>query len=191
MEKVLKLNRNKVDKQFKKGFLRVIGAIENLVLLFFSGIFICAIVCVIPYLFGGGLIVRLLDAYLVSTTFLQYLLLDILEFSDVVTIYVSLIIIGVLAIVFIIMAIKNYMRYRPGNKFGILFKIFLFGVIGFMFVLSGIEAVNNMYPLQNYIMLCFLLGGLAIAMVILNFMGLIIDNNYYKSLYQNYGFNGK
>lgn len=182
MENVLRLNRNKINKRFKKGFVGIVGIVESLVMLLFSSIFVCAIVCVIPYFFGGDLIIELFNAYLVSTTFLQLSLLRMFELSNNITIYISLIIIGVLAVILIIFAIKNYMKYRPGSSFGGIFKIFLFTMLGINYILSGIEAVENMYPLEDYIFLCFLLGVMSIIMVILNFAVLFVDKNNYKRL---------
>jgi len=182
MANVSKLNGKKVDKRFKKGLVGFIGVLESFVLLLFASIFICAIVCVVPYFLGGNLIVELLNAYLVSTTFLQLSLLRMFELSNNVTILISLIIIGILALILILFAIKNYMKYRPGGSFGGVFKIVIFSMLGINFMLSGIEAVKNMYPLENYIFLCFLLGVMSIVLVILNFVVLLVDKHIYKKI---------
>ena len=172
----------KVDKQFKKGFVGIISVLESLVLLLLASVFICAIICVIPYFFGGGLIVELLNAYLVSTTFLQHLILGIFNLSSDVTIYVSLVILGLLSILLIRLAVKDYMKYRPGSGFIVMFKILIFALIGSIFIMSGVEAVSNLYPLESYIFLCFLFGGLSVMMVLLDFIVLVVDKSYYKRL---------
>lgn len=179
------LQISKIDKQFKRGFISVVSIIESLGLLLFATLFICAIICVLPYLFGGDIIVKLLSAYLISTTILQHTIFDLFNFDINLTIYISLAIIGVIAILFIIFAIKDYMKYRPGSVLGKLFKILIFILLAMLFFVSGAESIVNMYPIKNYAFLCFLFGGIALVMVVLDFIAIVVDKKYCRKLKLN------
>lgn len=181
------LQVNKVDKQFKRGFIGVVSIVESLVLLLFAALFICAIICVVPYLFGGDIMVTLLSAYLISTTMLQHTIFDLFGFDINFTIYISLAIIGVIAILFIIFAIKDYMKYRPGSVFGKLFKILIFILLAMLFFISGTESIVNMYPIRNYTFLCFLFGGMALVIAVLDFITIVVDKKYCRKLKLNAG----